>query len=111
MTYYGPDALRPYAMAFWHTSEWLEGPWSKLDQDAFDFLYDLNILGYTPFKNEFEKIQAEKNWDFYSNRYGLTYSDIKDPIKFHNNFGAMSGSRQFYNSLNFVSSNVKRLYR
>lgn len=106
--YYGSDWLRPYAMAFWNPKEWLNGQWSKADQDAFDFLYDQNFFGFTPFKNQFDDILNEKSWNSYSAVNQLNYGDIKDPRKFHNNFGSMSGVTH---TLQFVSSNVKRLYR
>lgn len=111
MTYYGPDFLRPYAMAVWNTEDWLNGSWSKEDQAAFDLLYDFNVMGIRPFGSNFDRILDQKDWDFYSGRYDLTYSDIKDPRKFHNSFGNATGMKQVGSYLNYVSDNVKRLYR
>lgn len=105
--YYGPDKLRPFMMGLWNSEDWLNGQWSEDDQKAFDFLYDFNVLGYAPFRSNFDDILNEKSWNSYSKRYGLDYSDIMDPRTFHNHFNQSSmASRTFA----FVSSNVKRLY-
>lgn len=106
-TYYGPDWLRPYAMALWNTEDWLNGEWSKSDQEAFDILYDFNVFGISPFRDNFDRILNEKAWNAYSKRYGLTYADIKDPRKYHTAFGQ---SQLMNGGVNFVSRNLKRLY-
>lgn len=106
-TYYGPEVFRPYAMALWNTEDWLNGTWSEADQNAFDILYDFNVFGYNPWRSHVDDILNAKAWDAYSDRYDLDYSDIKDPRKFHNNFGQ---TRLVNGGLNFVSQNIKRLY-
>lgn len=106
--YHGPDWLRPYAMALWYPQDWLNGEWSKADQDAFERLYDFNIFGIRPFGTQFDDILNQKDWDLYSDRYQMDYKDIKDPRKFMNHFGQNATVRS---SIAFVSSNVKRLYR
>lgn len=106
-SYYGPDWLRPYAMAFWNTEDWLNGEWTKQDQEAFDILYGFSVFGYNPVRDNFDRILNAKAWDNYAERNGLDYSDIKDPRKFSSSFGQ---SQLVTGGLNFVSSNIKRLY-
>lgn len=105
--YYGPEWLRPYAQAFWYPKEWLYGSWSKGDQAAFDDLYNFNIGGWSPFRNEFDKILNEKNRSTYFNNTGLTYADIFDPRKAVGSVISSGGVSNFLR----ISDNVKRLYR
>lgn len=106
MAYYGPDWLRPYAMGMWYPADWLNGPWSKNDQMAFDRMYDFSVFGMYPFKQQFDTILNERNWNFYSKQNNIGYSDIVDPRKYNQSFGNRSTSFMLQ-----ISSNVKRLYR
>lgn len=106
-TYYGPDEWSEYVDAFWHPKEWINSEWSKAKQDAFNNLYDLGVLGWYPFRDEFDKILNDRNNELYMGRYDLDYSDVKDPRK----LSTTSSVKVLGNGINFVSSNIKRLYR
>lgn len=105
-TYYGPLSWAEYMDAIYHPKEWLNSEWSKEKQTAFNDLYDFSIGGYSPFRDTFDKILDERNNDLYMDRYGLTYADVKDPRKLKSN----STVGMALSTINFVSSNIKRLY-
>lgn len=98
-TYYGPDFLKPYMMAFWDTESWLNGPWSENDQNAFNLLYDFSL-----FRGKFDQILDKKVNAAYLSANQMTYSDVYDPRKLKSN--SVGGQ-----TINFLSSNIKRLYR
>lgn len=104
-TYYGPKEFGPYVQAFWDPVGFLDGEWSYDKQKAFSNLYNFSIGGWSPFRNQFDSILDARNDQLYLDRYGLDYSDVKDPRKF------VHGSSPVVHTLNFVSDNVKRLYR
>lgn len=101
MTYYGPDWLEDWAMAFWYPEEWLNGEWSKDKQDVFDTLYQFDI-----FRNRFDHTLDARNRSSYLYWNQLDYKNVRDPRKLPGSSSIVTASQ-----LNFVSSNVKRLYR
>lgn len=97
--YYGPKFLEDYMMAFWDTKNWLMGSgWNERKQEVFDNLY--NLPG---FHNTFDRLLDTRDREYYLRRYGMDYSNVRDPRKI-----AVSGV--ISSSINFVSDNVKRLY-
>lgn len=97
--YYGPKHLKPYMMAFWDTESWLNGEWSKEDQDAFNFLYDFSL-----FRGKFDEILDAKSHAAYLRNNQLDYSDVYDPRK-------LKSVTTHSQAVNFVSRNIGRLYR
>lgn len=88
-------------------SRWLEklynGTWSEDDQQLFEQRYA--IPGYQQYLDYLlDKHYREVTFDL----YGITYNDIRDP---RNVRGASSTSALVRYGLNFVSDNVRRLYR
>lgn len=105
-TYYGPKEFEPYVMAFWDPRGFLYSPWTKEKQDAFDVLYNFQVpyTGWSPFRDQFDSILNQRNNDIYLARNDISYGDIKDPRKLASTH---SGT---LNTINFISSNIKRLY-
>lgn len=106
MAYYGPKELESYMQAFWDPVGFLDGEWTYEKQDAFNNLYNLNFAGWSPFRNQFDAILDKRDNAQYMDRYGINWSDVKDPRKL-----SQSHNAPVVHSLNFVSSNIKRLYR
>lgn len=104
-TYYGPKVLEPYMQAFWDPVGFLDGEWSQEKQQAFNNLYNLHIFGTRPFGDQFDIILDNRNDSRYMSRYGISWSDVKDPRKL-----SQSRHSTFNSSLNFVSSNIDKLY-
>lgn len=106
-TYYGPLEHKEYIDAIQHPEDWLNAEWSEEKQKVFNDLYDFSIGGWSPFRNQFDKILDERNRDLYMDRYDINYADVKDPRK----LATTSSVRNMFGGINFVSSNVKRLYK
>lgn len=85
-------------------SRWLyEDNWSEEKLQTFEKLYA------TRFGKMYIDYLLDRRTDSeYLNRYGLSYSDIHDPRKLRQ---VGSASRLYGYGLNFVSDNVKRLYK
>lgn len=97
--YYGPKELEDYMMAFWDTENWLlNSGWNESKQNAFD-----NLYSYSLFRSQFDRILDKRDRDYYLYRYGMDYSNVRDPRKL-----TVTGNLGM--ALNFVSDNVKRLY-
>lgn len=97
---------RLYGLAKKSTYDWLDksqrGEWSKQDQDFYDF------ISSAPGLNHFTKLyENEKTREWYMSRYGIDYSQVHQPWNLPG--GSEVGS--FHSSLNYVSDNIKRLYR
>lgn len=83
-------------------TEWLYGPVDQKKLTQLEFLYNTPLKPYMDYK-------MDLRWDSeYLARYGMTVSDVHDFRKLHS-FG--SGTQFIGSSLNFVSDNIKRLYR
>lgn len=106
MTYYGPKEWEPYVTAFWDPNQFLNSEWSYEKQKAFNDLYNFSVFGWSPFRDQFDSILDSRNDQLYLDRYGLDWSDVKDPRKL-----SQSKRSASVNAINFVSSNIKRLYR
>lgn len=104
-TYYGPKELEPYMQAFWDPVGFLDGEWSEDKQKAFNNLYNLQIFGTRPFGNTFDSILDNRNDQRYMDRYGLSWANVKDPRKL-----SQSRSSTLNSAINFVSSNIDKLY-
>lgn len=102
---YKPDPIQDPDKNGW--AEWLysaaEGQWTQEDQDRFDMYYAME-----PFKSYFDWVLDKQIREKVFNLYGIDYSDIHDP---RNVIGAGNSGRALHNSLNFVSDNVRRLYK
>lgn len=90
-----------------HVDDWFgktdSGSWNKDDQYIFDMLY-----GTQTFRKYFDyKLDMRTRKDYMKNT-GLDYGDTNDPRKWP---GAGSKGQLFGDVLNFVSDNVKRLYK
>lgn len=103
---YEPDPIKDLDKNGW--AEWLykaadEGRWTKEDQERFDLLY-----AHEPFKTYFDWILDARIREKIFNLTGTDYDDIRDP---RNVVGAGNSGRLVRWGVNFVSDNVKRLYR
>lgn len=97
-----PNTIDDNGISRW-LYEGLDGNWTKEDQERFERMY--SIKGYKEYLDYLlDKEQRERIF----NLYGIQYSDIRDP---RNVKGAASTSRMYTAAYNFVSDNVKRLYR
>lgn len=95
----------------WWSDAWLTGfiqdrYYGNLDEERlseFEFVYSL------PFAREYIDMALDAKQDeLYMKRYGIKVSDIKDPRKLKQVASAAALERR---TLNFISSNVGRLYR
>lgn len=103
---YKPDPVQDLDKNGW--ADWLygaanEGTWTKEDQDRFDTLY-----AFEPFKTYFDYLLDKNIREKIFDLTGTDYSDIHDP---RNVVGTGNAGRLAKWGLNFVSDNVKRLYR
>lgn len=83
-------------------TEWLYGPMSEQKLSQLEFLYNTPLKPIIDYKMD---MRQDKE---YLNRYGMSIEDVHDFRKLHQ-FG--SGSQVYGSALNFVSDNIKRLYR
>ena len=83
-------------------SEWLYGDYDEDKLGQFELLHNIPFVG--DYMDYLLDRRADKE---YMDRYGLDYSDIHDPRKLRQ---TSSGTRFIGGALNFVSSNVKKLY-
>lgn len=84
-------------------TDWLYGDWDETKYQQFLALHLVPVLSdYLDLMLDYRADQE------YLNRYGLSYADIHDPRKLRTSgsFGRFVSS-----GMNFVSSNVKDLYR
>lgn len=79
------------------------GTWDADDQYAFDLLY-----GTKYGKQYLDYMLDKRNRKDYMKNTGLDYGDTNDPRKWP---GAGSNGQMFGATLNYVSDNVKRLYK
>lgn len=83
-------------------TEWLYGPVDEQKLSQLEFLYHTPLKPYIDYKMDMRQ-DAE-----YLARYGMTLADVHDFRKLHQ---FDSGSAVYGSALNFVSSNINRLYR
>lgn len=83
--------------------DWLYGEWSEQKLKEFEILHNIPIVS-----NYMDYVLDHRADQEYLDRYGMDYSDIHDPRKLHQ---FSSGSSFVGSSVNFVSSNLHRLYR
>lgn len=84
-------------------SDWLYGPWNEEKYKQYVALTLVPI--FNDYMDTLLDLRADKE---YLNRYGMSYTDIHDPRKLRT--GA-SGSKFVSSGMNFVSDNIKKLYR
>lgn len=85
--------------------EWLYGEYDKDKLETFQTLYHIG-----PVRDYFDYLLDKRADQEYMSRNQLDYSDIHDPRKLkstRSNIDGVIASRGF----NFVSGNIKRLYR
>lgn len=85
----------------WFTN-WLYGPYDEQKYNTAVFLHGVPFVG--DYMDYLLDVRAGKE---YLERHGMDYSDIHD---FRKLLGSNSGSRLSRDVINFVSSNVDRLY-
>lgn len=113
--------IKPYVTgAFGTITNWdkIKFQIRQVDQQFTDWLYNaplteqklsqLEFLYHTPLKPMIDYKMDMRQDKEYLNRYGMTLEDVHDFRKLHQ-FG--SGSAVYGAMLNFVSSNINRLYR
>lgn len=102
---YDPDPVQDYDENGW--AEWLygaeEGNWTQADQERFDRLYALE-----PFKTYFDYLLDARIREKIFALTGTRYSDVTDP---RNVYGAGDSGRLISTGVNFVSDNVRFLYK
>lgn len=84
-------------------AEWLYGDYDEEKLQQFNFYYQLPVV--RQYFDYLLDLRADKE---YMSRYGLDWTDVHDPRKLRS---TSSGSAFIRSGFNFVSSNVKRLYR
>lgn len=83
-------------------SDWLYGEYDEKKLRQFELLHNIPVVS-----NYMDYLLDRRADEEYLNRYGMDYSDVHDPRKLHS---VNSGSRAIGAALNFVSSNVSKLY-
>lgn len=101
-----PGAVYDYLNRQWNNSvTWLYGEdsdgWTEKDQHDFEVMRTNPVMRWL-MDSELDKRASRE----YMSRYNLDWSDVHDPRKV-----TATNSQAVFNSLNFVSSNVTRLYR
>lgn len=86
----------------WFT-EWLYGEYDEGKYNTAVFLHSFPIIGN--YMDYLLDVRAGKE---YLNRHGMDYTDIHD---FRKLLGSNSGSTYYRSVVNYVSSNIGRLYR
>lgn len=80
-------------------TDWLYGPYDRTKYSQFAALYAVpGIHQYMDY------LLDQRRTSEYMNRHQLSYSDIHDPRKLYS-------TQSIGSMVNFVSSNVKRLYK
>lgn len=84
-------------------SDWLYGEWNE------DKLKKFEMMNNVPVLSNYMSYLLDRRADLeYLNRYGMDYSDIHDPRKLRQ---TSSGSSFVGSAVNYISDNVKKLYR
>lgn len=85
-------------------SEWLyEDNWNETKLQQYELLNSIPIVS-----NYMDYLLSRRSDQEYLDRYGMDYTDIHDPRKLSQ---TSSASDVIRSGLNFVSDNIKRLYR
>lgn len=84
-------------------SEWLYGEYNEQKLRQFELLHNVPVIS-----NYMDYLLDRRADQEYLDRYGMDYTDIHDPRKLSQ---VSSGSNLVRSGLNFVSDNVKNLYR
>lgn len=82
---------------------WITGPYNEQKYNEFAFLHSLPFVG-----DYMDYVLDKRKTEEYFKRYGMDYDDIHDPRKVPD---FASTSRIYGDAIEFVSDNVKRLYR
>lgn len=86
-------------------SDWLYGDWNEEKYRSYLAARSLDPSGLVG--GYFDYLLDRRADQEYFRRYGMSYSDIHDPRRLRQS----SSTEQLYrSSVNFISSNVKRLY-
>lgn len=85
-------------------ADWLyEDDWSKQKLAQYEALSLIKPIGAY-----FDWLLSVRSDEEYLSRYGMEYSDIHDPRKLSQ---VSSADRLLGSTINFISSNIDRLYR
>lgn len=84
-------------------SDWLYGEWNEEKLRTFEKLYAIR-----PVKIYFDYLLDRRADREYLDRYGLDYTSVHDPRKLRQ---VGSASTMYGYGMNFVSDNVRKLYR
>lgn len=98
----GNDTLEDNGISRW-LYEGLEGKWTQSDQDRFEKMYSVDGM-----RQYLDYLLDRRTRENLFNLYGIQYSDIRDP---RNVAGVRSTAAMNQFAINFVSDNIKRLYR
>lgn len=79
--------------------DFYDGNWNKDNQRLFETMYSIK-----PFQLAMDWELDHRNEDYYMSHYNVDYSDVWDPRK-------MPGVGSTVAGLNYVSDNIRRLYR
>lgn len=83
-------------------SDLYNGKWSQVHQYKFELLYNIPVL-----KSIIDADLNHSRMSFYMDYHNIDWSDVKDPRNLANNDGSAEVASA---TLNFVSSNLNRLY-
>lgn len=84
-------------------ADWLYGDYDENKLRTFELLHNIPVI-----RNYMDYLLDRRADQEYLDRYGMDYSDVHDPRKLRQ---VSSGSQFIGASLNFVSSNVSKLYK
>lgn len=90
----GTDKQQSFSQWLYDVEHWSDEDWNKF-YTLYSFPGTRNYIDYL-----YDKRADEE----YLNRYGMSRSDVHDPRK-------LRSTRSMVGSINFVSDNVRRLYR
>lgn len=82
--------------------------WSPTQVKWFDTLYNVNIMGFQPWRGTADYFYGKRSAEEYRNNYGIQGGG-HDPRKLANLQGSIINTG--FGSLNFVSKNLERLYK
>lgn len=101
-TYYGPSWMKEIYYGITDTKNWLYGEWNEEKYNVY-----LGLSNIPVFNNYMDYLLDSRDAKQYLQRYGMGYSDIRDPRKLNS---TSSGSRFLGSTVQFVSKNLEDLY-
>lgn len=93
-----------YLEDYFYSSE----KWTDTQVEVFDTLYNVNLMGFAPWKGVADYFYGKRSANEYRDRYGISGGG-HDPRKLAREQGSIVNA--FGSSMNFVSRNLDSLYQ